>query len=132
MRYREWAELSRDDQMATVSVPNLGHALTHIRRAIPEPHSPRPPELTQAWRAIDNSADNGGVSDADGYITDVRELSDHFAELRDADYSKAIERCEWAIELAGEWRRRHQSSTHPRKLREEGGSRPTDDAAAQG
>lgn len=106
MRYREWAELSRSDQMATVSVETLGHALTHIRRAIPEPQSPRPPELTQAWKAIDNSADNGGVSDPDGYGTKVRELSGRFAELKDADYSEARERCSWAIELAGEFAKR--------------------------
>jgi hypothetical protein len=39
MLYPEWAELSRDQQAATVSIQNLGHALTDIRRAVPSSES---------------------------------------------------------------------------------------------
>jgi hypothetical protein len=104
MNYPEWAALSRDAQMATVSVQNLGHALTHIRRAIPVGQSPRTPELAEAWKAIDRSAANGGVSDPDGYITNVRAWSARVSKVKDADYSEAREHCKWAIELAGNFR----------------------------
>jgi|tagenome__1003787_1003787.scaffolds.fasta_scaffold20971097_2 hypothetical protein len=100
MLYPSWAELSSDDQAATVSVQNLGHALTHIRRAIPSGQSSRPPELAEAWKAIDNSVANGGVSDPDGYIANVRAWSVRVGKVEDADSSVARERCEWAIKLA--------------------------------
>lgn len=103
MNYPEWAALSSDAQMATVSVQSLGHALTHIRRAIPVGQSPRTPELAEA---IDKSAANGGVSDPDRYITNVRAGSVRVSEIKDADYSEAREHCRWAIELAGNFRSR--------------------------
>ena len=43
MLYPVWAALSSGDQLATVSVQNLGHALTHIRRAIPPASRHVPP-----------------------------------------------------------------------------------------
>jgi hypothetical protein len=103
MLYPEWAELSSDDQAAAVSVQNLGHALTHIRRAIPEGQPSRTPELAEAWKAIDKSVANGGVSDPDGYITNVRAWSVRVGRVKDADYSEARERCQWAIKLAGKF-----------------------------
>ena len=99
MLYPEWAELSREQQAATVSIQNLGHALTDIRRAVPYAES-RPPELTAAWKSIDKSARNGGVSDPDRYIVAVRAFGERVGKVTGADYSEALERCNWAITLA--------------------------------
>ena len=100
MTYPEWAALSREQQAATVSIQNLGHALTHIRRAISER---RPPELTRAWTAIDASPKNGGVSEPDRYIVHVRAFGQRVGKIRGADYSEVLARCEWAIALASKF-----------------------------
>jgi hypothetical protein len=100
MTYPEWAALSREQQAATVSIQNLGHALTHIRRAISERN---PPELTRAWTAIDASRKHGGVSEPDRYIVHVHAFGRRVGKFRGADYSEVLERCEWAIALASEF-----------------------------
>jgi hypothetical protein len=100
MTYPEWAALSREQQAATVSIQNLGHALTHIRRAISERN---PPELTRAWTAIHASPKHGGISEPDRYIVHVRAFGRRIGKVRGADYSEALERRDWAIALASKF-----------------------------
>ena len=58
MLYPQWASLTRDAQARTINHQNLGHALTHIRRALPERGHPGiRHELADAWKLSANGPD---------------------------------------------------------------------------